>query len=90
MWARPVRTGTCSNITTIWSERRDPIARPAWHEVAAADFNGDGKADILWQKADGTPAVWLMDGFNVVAGSNVSFDPGAGWHMVPPHHDLFG
>ncbi len=28
----------------------------------ADDFNGDGKADILWQNDDGTPAVWLMDG----------------------------
>ena len=32
----------------------------------AGDFNGDGKADILWQNDDGTPAIWLMDGFNVV------------------------
>ena len=29
---------------------------------ATADFNGDGKADILWQNDNGTPAVWLMDG----------------------------
>ena len=26
------------------------------------NFNGDGHSDILWQNADGTPAVWLMDG----------------------------
>jgi len=25
--------------------------------IAAADFNGDGKPDILWQNADGTPVV---------------------------------
>jgi hypothetical protein len=29
-----------------------------------------------------------MDGLNLVAGSNVGFDPGATWHVVPPHHDL--
>jgi uncharacterized protein (DUF362 family) len=26
------------------------------------DFDGDGKADILWQHTDGTLAVWFMDG----------------------------
>ena len=31
----------------------------------AADFNGDGKADILWQNDNGTPAIWTMDGTNV-------------------------
>jgi hypothetical protein len=59
-----------------------------WHVIAAADFNGDGKADILWQNTDGTPAVWLMDGLDVVAGDNVGFNPGPSWHVVPQHHDL--
>ena len=27
-----------------------------------ADFNGDRSADILWQKTDGTRALWLMNG----------------------------
>jgi hypothetical protein len=52
------------------------------------DFNADGKADILWQNADGTPAVWLMDGTNVVAGANAGANPGAAWHEIPQHHDL--
>ena len=33
---------------------------------AAADFNGDGKSDILWQHDSGLPAIWLMDGTNVL------------------------
>jgi hypothetical protein len=32
--------------------------------------------------------VWLMDGFDVVSGSNVGSNPGASWHVVPQHHDL--
>ena len=52
------------------------------------DFNGDGKADILWQSSDGTPAVWLMDGYNLVSGANAGADPGANWHVIPQHHDL--
>jgi serralysin len=60
----------------------------AWHVVGAADFNGDGKADIEWQNTDGTPAVWLMSGFNVISGSNVGSDPGTNWHLVPNHDVL--
>jgi hypothetical protein len=35
---------------------------PTWHVKASADFDGDGKSDILWQGDDGTAAMWLMDG----------------------------
>src|SRR5947207_4051214 len=27
-----------------------------------SDFNGDGKADILWQDTSGSRALWLMNG----------------------------
>src|SRR6266496_2360122 len=30
--------------------------------VAKSDFNGDGKADILWQNTSGARAIWLMNG----------------------------
>ena len=26
--------------------------------IDAGDFNGDGKADILWQNDNGTPGIW--------------------------------
>ena len=41
---------------------------PAWHAVGARDFNGDGKADILWQNDNGTPAIWLMNGTSIIGG----------------------
>jgi hypothetical protein len=34
------------------------------------------------------PAVWLMDGLNILAGANIGANPGANWHVVPQDHDL--
>jgi len=31
------------------------------------DFNGDGKADIVWQGTDGSVSLWLMDGVSIAA-----------------------
>ena len=46
------------------------------------DFNGDGKADILWQGDNGTAAVWLMDGTNATfVGAVGPFNPGPSWHI---------
>jgi hypothetical protein len=33
-----------------------------WQIAAAADFNGDARADILWRHANGQLSLWLMDG----------------------------
>ena len=35
----------------------------SWDIVGAADFNGDGKTDILWQNSvSGQRVIWLMNG----------------------------
>src|SRR5258705_361146 len=54
---------------------------PSWHVKAAADFNRDGKADILWQNDSGLPAIWLMNGLNPVAEAAVGSNPGPSWHI---------
>lgn len=39
-----------------------------WKMITAADFNGDGKDDILWRNYEtGENAVWFMDGLTVDA-----------------------
>ena len=53
-----------------------PIPARAWHANEAGDFNGDGKADILWQNDDGTPAVWLMNGISVPSTGGALSNPG--------------
>jgi hypothetical protein len=37
-------------------------ANTGWTPKKFADFNGDKKADIIWQNTDGSTAIWLMDG----------------------------
>jgi hypothetical protein len=46
------------------------------------DFNGDGKGDILWQNADGTPEVWLMKGTSVATMGAPLSNPGPAWHAI--------
>jgi hypothetical protein len=44
--------------------------------AGTGDFNGDGKADILWRTPDGSVVEWWMDGANQIGGGNVaSVDP---------------
>jgi WD40 repeat protein len=64
------------------------IASPAvaptdWHVDDVADFNGDGKADILWRNDNGTVAIWQMDGTQIAAGvvvANPDVAP-TSWHI---------
>jgi len=59
---------------------------PGWHVAAAADFNGDGVPDLVWQN-DGTRqvTVWYMGGAGgaVFQGYNYLSAAGVpGWHVV--------
>ena len=48
---------------------------PSWHVAGTGDFNGDGKADILWQNSDGTPVIWLMNGTSIIGGGIAGGSP---------------
>jgi hypothetical protein len=48
----------------------------------ASSFGNTGHSGILWQNADGTPAIWLLDGTTLNAGANVGFNPGTSWHAI--------
>ena len=64
----------------IWTINKGAVANEAfitgagsnWHTVGSGDFNGDGKADIVWRDDEGNVAIWLMDGTSVAGGAVVA------------------
>ena len=54
---------------------------PSWHVKGDADFDFDGRSDILWQNNDGTPAMWRMNGLAAVTLGAVGTNPGPDWHI---------
>ena len=46
-----------------------------WSIVATGDFNGDGKADIVWRDTTGNVAVWLMNGTAVLQTGGLGLAP---------------
>jgi hypothetical protein len=47
----------------------------------AADYNGDGKSDILWLNDDGQAEIWFMDGLTVADMDLVGAAQGSEWHF---------
>ncbi|HEX4996877.1 MAG TPA: FG-GAP-like repeat-containing protein, partial [Terriglobia bacterium] len=47
--------------------------------LARGDFDGDGRSDILWQRSDGSVALWLMDG-SIPSGSGPLMGGFTGWN----------
>jgi VCBS repeat-containing protein len=66
------------------------VAAPGadWHVLGAADFDGDGKSDLLWRTDSGALAIWEMNGSQIkgadytkLGSANVGA-PGPDWHIV--------
>ena len=50
-------------------------AAQGWRVGEVADFNSDGKLDILWQSQEGLLYLWRLDGRSVVTGTSLPIPP---------------
>jgi serralysin len=75
-----------SNYVTYQGNLMAPDA--SWNVVELGDFNGDGKADILWQQnTTGSLVEWLMNGSQITSSQNLTSQgqavtPDASWAVV--------
>ena len=55
-----------------------PTTASGWYIAGTADFNGDGKQDILWKSGGNALGVWFMNGPNYLGAAGISGTPPAG------------
>ena len=78
-----VSDGSLTDIQTLTVNiANDPFDGVGPVAAAPYDFNGDGRSDILWQNANGMPAIWQMNGTTMLSGAGLSSNPGPTWHMI--------
>jgi len=55
-----------------------------WHIVGTGDFNGDGRADVLFRNDDGMVTDWLgrLDGTFAGNAAKLGTNPGSQWHVA--------
>src|SRR2546430_2493983 len=67
--------------TALSRANAGPHPGASLHIQAPGGFNGDGKADILWQTDASQAAIWLMNGTTPISGDLAGANPGSSWHV---------
>ncbi len=85
-----IQSATSASVTatTVWLMSGTSISSatnilssdPSWTISHIADFNGDGKADLLWRNTNGAVTVWLMNGSTVLSSIGL-LGPNPDWRV---------
>jgi len=51
-----------------------------WRVIDNGDYNGDGRADILWQHSSGTFGEWYTTDTGFVGGASGAYS--TVWHLI--------
>jgi hypothetical protein len=77
-------TGTPTSVSVLSSTDLG-LVPTTWSVAQTGDFNGDGKADILWHNSNGDTSVWLMTvsgtQMQVLSATDLGVVPTT-WHIV--------
>ena len=71
-------------LTSVVSFPVNPVQGNEWSVSATADFNRDGKVDILFQNENGTLVIWYLDRIELLEGNliNPSRPDDLAWKVV--------
>jgi glycosyl hydrolase family 113/VCBS repeat protein/FG-GAP repeat protein len=78
IWLMTVNTTGAAQVLSSADYSSVPTS---WQLVGQRDFNGDGKADLLWSNSNGDTSIWLMNGTTVSSTSDLGI-VGNGWSIV--------
>ena len=71
--------------TTTSSAYITGVTDTRWKIVAAGDYDGDGKADILWRHSKtGDNQIWLMNGGVSKSATQIPTLKDSNWTVVKP------
>jgi hypothetical protein len=76
---------TASQQVTLGGSAASPDA--SWSIAGIGDFDGDGKADLLWRNANGSLIEWTMNGSQITSSQTVTLQgtavmPDSGWSVA--------
>src|SRR5262249_35490885 len=76
-----------SSSNSVTYQGNAPAPDATWSVAGVADFNGDGRTDLLWRNAGGALALWQMNGATVTSSSTITSQgeavaPEASWSIA--------